>query len=366
MIHSPSHSEQLRLLLPETIWLETEHFEQAKGLSSDPNDELQQWHRYLNILALLGLESWLIERLPNHAIHHHLDRVVERGSFPVGVIAPHLQVGDFQLCILTTEHILDETVRIPRTLIDQSELSAQFYVLLEVLEEDAEMMIRGFLPHDELVAQCNRTTALTHTDEYYLLPLTALDPEINHLIFYAQHAAPETAPAVETVPDTVETRSLGEAIAHQVASVKTRLNRWIDGVLEEGWQTIETLINPEANLAFSTRHLSPGVKGGKLVNLGLQLGIETVALLITVRAEEEGKIGVGVQVLPTGGQAFLPPNLTLKLLSRTAEVRQEVQSRELDNYIQLKPFKAKPGAAFSIEIQLNDAHVREDFEIDNE
>ena len=35
MIHSPSHSENLRLLLPETIWLETEHFEQAKVLEEE-------------------------------------------------------------------------------------------------------------------------------------------------------------------------------------------------------------------------------------------------------------------------------------------------------------------------------------------
>jgi hypothetical protein len=85
---------------------------------------------------------------------------------------------------------------------------------------------------------------------------------------------------------------------------------------------------------------------------------------MTVTPESEGKIGIGAQVLPAGGDPFLPPQVKLTLLANASDkILQEVESREQDNYIQLKPFKGKPGIRFTIEVSLNDIHVREIFEL---
>lgn len=349
MMNHSTHTTNVRLLLPETLWLEPDHFERAKAASDRFTNEHQQWQAYLNALAMLAFEDWLKERLPNHT-------PVQSG-FTEHANVCYLRVGEFKLCLMATEHVLDETVRVPRIALDQPELTAHFYVLLEVIEAQAQVIIRGFLRYDELMIQGNQP-GFQAFDEFCVLSLDRLDTEINHLMVYVQHSSP-SAIQIPTTLNQATTASLQQ----NSSPVRTRLSRWLQGVLDEGWQTIDRLINPEANLAWSTRHFSSGMKGGKLINLGVQLGEQTVVLLITVAPESEGKIGINVQVLPAQGAQVLPAHLKLTLLSTVDKILQEVQSREHDNYIQLKPFKGKPGTGFNIEVSLNNISVREAFEL---
>jgi hypothetical protein len=109
--------------------------------------------------------------------------------------------------------------------------------------------------------------------------------------------------------------------------------------------------------------LETGTKAGKLINLGMQLGSQTVAMLITVTQEAEEKIGISLQVYPTGGESYLPSDLQLTLLSKAGKILQQVRSRSQDSYIQLKSFKGEPGKRFSIAIALGDVSVKEEFEL---
>jgi hypothetical protein len=338
----------VRLLLPETLWLEPEHFEQARQIRNPSNDEQQQWQAYLNVLATLAFETWLKERLPEQPIQQSSEVIAEMN---------YLNVGEFKLGLIATEHVLDEIVSLP-TAVEQPSFAAHFYVVLEVLEDQEQVVIRGFLRHDELVAHCDRLISPGLQSELCAIPLAAFDAEINHLVFYIQHSEPSAIPL-----PAVSTRSIAAPLSIDLSRIKTRLGQWLQGVLDEGWQTIDTLINPEANLAWSTRQTSLGAKGGKLINFGVQLDNQTVALLVTVTPESEGKIGLNIQVLPAGGAQILPAQLKLTLLSSTDKILQEVQSREQDNYIQLKPFKGKPGVNFSVEVSLNNINVREVFEL---
>ncbi|MGH2415880.1 MAG: DUF1822 family protein, partial [Microcystaceae cyanobacterium] len=131
---------------------------------------------------------------------------------------------------------------------------------------------------------------------------------------------------------------------------------------DQGWQTIETLTNPETQLAWNPRDTLK-VQAGKLINLGMQLGSQTVVLLMIIQPEAEKKVRILVDLQPTNPEKYLPPNLKLTLLSKTGEILQETQSRSLDNLIGLKSFKGKPGTRFSIQVSLNDISFREDFEI---
>ncbi len=337
----------VRLLLPETLWLEPEYCDRARAISQSLNHEQQQWQAYLNTLGMLALESWLKDHLPNHLIQPSLRNLPE---------ASYLSAGGFTICVIAAEHLLDETIRIAKVAIAQPELAAHFYVVVEVLEEAEQAIVRGFLRHDELTTLANRMIA-SEVDEFYLFPLSALDAEPNHLLTYIQYSEPIAIPL-----PTVSTPSVA-ASSEQFPPLTTRLSQWLQGVLDQGWQAIDTLINPEAGLAWSTRHAPASAKGGKLINFGLQLGGQTVALLVTVVPEDEEKIGVNIQVLPAAGAQILPSQLQLTLLSRTDKILQEVQSRTHDNLIQLKPFKGKPGTGFSIEVSLNDIRVRETFEL---
>jgi hypothetical protein len=332
-----------RSLPPETIWLEPEQIAQAKVLSNGLMSEVQQWQCYLNALAMLGFEQWLAARLPESSII--------RLSQPLDSVV-YLEVSGFRFCLMTVEHVLDERVSIPQAVVGRSDLVSDFYVLQEVSEEQELVTIRGFCRYDELVQYCDRQVCVIQ-DECYLLPLSFLDAEINHILFYCRSLQPM--------------RSLLTSVADQVLETVTRsttkLTQWLQGVVEEQWQMMEQLINPEAYLSFSTRSIEAAARRGKLINLGVQLGTESVVLLVNLTSEAEGKLGVLVQLHPTGSATYLRPEMILSLRSATGKTLQTVTARSQDNYIQLKPFKGNVGTCFTVSIQSDRESVEENFEL---
>jgi hypothetical protein len=349
MVNDLMKETSLRLLLSETFWLEPEHYQQAKELSNLFNGEAQQWQAYLTGLGTLAFADWLQERLPDCPVHGRSNKTAEVGA---------LQVGEFKLRMIAVEHVLDEVVRIPKVAIQQPDLAAHFYVLLEVLEDQEQVMIRGFLRRDEMTI-CESPDPTLNENADCPFSLASFDAEMNHLVLYIQQLDPAFLPLPMAAAQETEAAS-----QTPFNTTKTQLSRWLQGVIDEGWQTIEALINPEANLAWSTRNQPEKVRGGKLINFGLQLNNKSTVLLITVIPESEGKIGVSAQVLPAAGEQVLPPQLKLTLLSsKSNKVLQEVESRQQDNYIQLKPFKGKPGTRFSIEVSLGEVKIRETFEL---
>jgi hypothetical protein len=184
-------------------------------------------------------------------------------------------------------------------------------------------------------------------------------------------------------------RSLEDLLEHlrqieqpEQALTRVNLSQWFENVFEASWQSLEALLGTnQENLAFSFRSASGlserQVKRAKLINLGLQLGSQSVALLVAlalakrdevqpaegIAPEADQKVGILVQVHPVGEETYLPPSLRLSLLSEAGDILQEVQSRSQDNYIQLKRFRGNPGECFSIQVAFGDASMTETFEI---
>jgi Protein of unknown function (DUF1822) len=147
-----------------------------------------------------------------------------------------------------------------------------------------------------------------------------------------------------------------------------QLSQWLENIFESGWQSIETILGSEQqNLAFSLRSNShsseSSIKRAKLIDFGLQLGNQSLALLVAITPEIEEKVGILVQVHPMEGETYLPPNLKLSMLSESGEILQEVESRSMDNYIQLKRFRGLPGEKFAIKLTFGEQSVTEDFVI---
>lgn len=173
-------------------------------------------------------------------------------------------------------------------------------------------------------------------------------------------------------------RSLEDLLAHLTAKTskskisnltsKIQLSQWLENMFEAGWQSIETILGSEQqNLAFSFRSnsnsIESSIKRAKLIDLGLQLENQSLALLLAITPETEQKVGILVQVHPMEGETYLPPNLKLSMLSESGEILQEVVSRSVDNYIQLKRFRGLPGEVFAIQLTFGEASVTEDFVI---
>ena len=345
----------LRLLVPESIWLEPEQMEQARVISHQARGETHQWQAYLNALALLGVEQWLHERLPEQSIHREVSEIAT---------APVLQVGEFKLCLLVTEHVLDELIPAPQTAIDEPKQASHFYVALEVNEEQEEVTIRGFLRYDQLTNYCRRTN-LKALNGYYSVPLSYFDPEPNHLLFNCHFLEPVSIPLPDGANSraTVSSVGINDRIHHPLQETTTNLSKWLQGNFDAAWQAIDTLVNPNLALALSTRSSAFNIKRGKLINLGMQLGNQTVALLLIVTPEAENKLAVLVQLHPTGNTRVLPPHIKFCHRSKQGKNLQEVESRSGDNYIQLRSFKGEPGKLFSIEVCLGQIKVEEHFEL---
>ncbi|MEA5626522.1 DUF1822 family protein [Nostoc sp. UHCC 0251] len=347
MLTSPNNSTDFRLLLPEVIWLEPEYFDQAKNISSQSSDESSQWQNYLNTLALIALEEWLKERIPEKSISKQSQLIENTCS---------LNVGDFKFCIIATENLLHELVYLPKNIVEDPELATHFYVVLEVLEEQEEVIVRGCLRYDQLVNYQNQVS-LQPQDNYYKLPLSLFDTEPNHLLFYCRFLEPTSIP----LPVAEMTTAAKPLEYMQKSTIK--LSQWLQDIFDETWQTVDSLINPEANLVYSIRNVDEGAKRAKLLDLGMQLGNQNVALLVKIKEEPEEKLAILIQLHPGGGARCLPPNLKLILLSKAGKILQEVQSRNQDNYIQLKPFKGEQGKRFKIQVSLGSVSITENFEL---
>lgn len=348
MVISEEYLTDLRLLLPEVIWLEPEHFQQANRVSSKFENEAQQWQAYINTLARSALSQWLKEKIADKPIDIK-PNITESVSC--------IKLGDFRLGVVAHEHFLDEVVSIPQVAIERPELAAHFYVVLEVDEEQEEAILRGFLRHDELIKYRTQVNLQPSNNGHYKLPLSLFDAELNHLLFYSRHLEPTAIPLPSTAIEGVKDSSKKTS-----SSSRTKLSQWLQGVLEEGWLSFEELVTPQANLAWSTRSASQKIRKGKLINLGMELENQTVALLITVTPESED-VRILVQLYPTGREKYLPANLQLTLLNKAEKILQSNRSRSQDNYIQLKSFKGKPGIRFGIEVSTASVRIGEYFEL---
>lgn len=337
MIESTTH----RLLLPETIWLETEDYTEANTLSKQLSTEQQCQHCYLNLLGLRGLTTWLSDRLSTESIVHHIEATLQ---------TYYIEVDGFTITAIAVENLLDEMVQVSPQQLENH--PTHFYALLEINEEAAEAIFRGIVRRDRLDTYLAQHESLQLANGDYSLPLSWFDPEPHHLIVYCQHLSPEAIalPAATpqiTVPD----------------SAPTKLAQWLQNMVVEGWSLVETLIDPEMNLAFNTRSVTQEYQKGKLLDLGIELNNLKLTLLVMVKQEAEEKLGVRIQLYPASKARYLPSQVQLTLLSKAGKTLQSVRAGQQDNYIQLKPFKGKLGKRFSLEIALGNTKIREFFEL---
>ena len=181
----------------------------------------------------------------------------------------------------------------------------------------------------------------------------------------------------KTVPESGELplkqlRSLEDLLEHlhqirqlQPTKMQVNLSRWFEHIFTDNWQTVEALLATRENLAISLRSTSrlgeASVQRTKLIDLGLQLANQSVALLVAIAPDVAPKVAILVQLHPTNAD-YLPPDIKLILLSNGSTL-QSVQSRSQDHYIQLKRFRVNPGECFNIQVAFGNVTVTESFTI---
>ena len=158
------------------------------------------------------------------------------------------------------------------------------------------------------------------------------------------------------------------------ADGRVHLSQWLENLFETGWQSLTALTGlaqPRLATAFRNKLDENATRRAKLIDLGVQLGVESVALLVAVtplepkatEPEAEPQLEIWVQLHPVGKAHVLPPEISLSQLSTAGETLQAAQSRHQDNYIQLKRFRGTPGECFDIKVAFGDTCTTEAFVI---
>jgi hypothetical protein len=207
------------------------------------------------------------------------------------------------------------------------------------------------------------------------IPTETLDDRIGYV---AVQLSPdlETANLLGFVPIAAasiplrDLRSIEQLLLHleQRGASTVNLRQWLTGIVDQSWQSLSELLTP-AQLAYEFRSRnSVEITRGQVVDLGLQMGEQSVALALTIATAEEtaeptaegAEVTVWARVYPMR-ETHLPPEVQLIIDDETG-TRLESCSREADDFIQ-QEFTVMPGEAFSITVALAASQVTKTFTV---
>jgi Protein of unknown function (DUF1822) len=167
-----------------TIFLEPEQIQQAAQLSSQIPNLDKQWQGYLNLLSLFSFEQWLERRHPKLSLNKESCTSLQPQYANLIEAVSGLQIGEFKLCLLATDTMMDDRIVIPRAVIDLPEYSNHFYVVIAVEEEQEQASIKGFITYTQLREYQQSTHLEPESDWTYEVPWTCFDSEPEHLLLY--------------------------------------------------------------------------------------------------------------------------------------------------------------------------------------
>ncbi len=210
-----------------------------------------------------------------------------------------------------------------------------------------------------------------------LLPITELKPLSAFLAYLYQLQWSPMKPSLNSI-ETNNGEGIREGITAGINGLSRSEPSWqvveqglgqVLTFLGQGWQAAESLLTP-SQLAFRSyggreaiaaipNRTPTTICRGKVLDLGLQLGAQTVALLVELSPDPNDMIRMMLQVHPIG-TSYLPANLQLAVLNMADTVLRQVQARTADNYIQLE-LLANIGEQFQVQVSLNQMMIVEQF-----
>jgi len=416
---------ELSTTYPEQLWLmlSVELPEKAWQRSQRHSNATARCNAYLNDLCLNTfvpwLKAWLEEEQPaeeTSTFQPSCISIFPESSLPSlweFVNGSVIELDKIRLALIPSESNDLEEFCIPQEWVDLPSWRADYYLAIQVSvdnQNESWMRLSGYVSHQNLKKkgiydESDRAYYIAQQDLAEDLTMMLLKPEpvLNKQIQVesASNLSKQTASnlleklgkssvyfpriavnfeqwaallANEQWRQELYERRLGQfvaATAHKQTSIN--LGQWFQEVFEVGWQSLDTLLNTGSeNLAFSFRQSRPSVtevrkvfvEGIKLIDLGMELENQSVALLVGLAPETEQRVGIRVQLYPAGGKTYLPSNIKLILLSQSGATLQEYKARTQDSLIQLKRFTCPMGKCFSVKVALDDFSITEDFVIE--
>ena len=146
----------------------------------------------------------------------------------------------------------------------------------------------------------------------------------------------------------------------------TDLNGWFADWCAEGWQTLETFLGEEVRLVpRRVEGMPDGLCRQRIKFITLKVGSEqqTLALLIVLSSEADGRTKIRTQIHPRNRDQYLPSGLILAMYSGTDERLQKVQSTAQEDYMRLPQFRCLPGTQFRLQVTFHNDTFSETFAV---
>jgi hypothetical protein len=234
-----------QLLSPEGISLEPEQIDWALELSQQAATEAERWQTYLSGLALLGVQEWLQQRSPDLTLKSDWlpgarHPAIQTGQATLSQQVCRLQIGEFKLYLLLTDCLNDPMVTIPKAIVDLTDFAPDFYLLVEVLEELAEVRVYGYLPQTQAVPLAQLQAQNSQEPQAVLLPISQFRQEVDTLLLHLRYS-PVAALKQATAPPS----------ASPLPARTINVGAWLRNRLDQVAEELSWMLLPPAGLKLS-------------------------------------------------------------------------------------------------------------------
>ncbi|MEH2290094.1 DUF1822 family protein [Nostoc sp.] len=395
-------TEPQELLLEISPSLQTSCWQESQ-IYATPSS---RWRAYMNQICLHGFLNWVkAEYVPEASIWHSSPGIPAFWEFVNGTA---ILLKEKRVVLIPSEAIDDSELEVPQEWVDIPSWAADYYLAVQVTPDGEWVRIWSYISHRELKSladydQVDRTYCIdvrhlikdlnafwmtyqfcgTEEMKAAIAPLPKLSNVqaenivqrlSNSSVTFLRLAVPFTTWGVLLENEQWRQRLHQERLRYlrqqaaptQFSQVRVDLSRWLEQIYDASWQAIETFFEPNSSsLAFNFRTYSGlntiAIKRAKLIDLGIEIETQKVILLVALILEANQQVRIRVQLHPVCNQLYLPPNIKLILLSDRGEILQQVQARIQDIYVQLKLFYGEVEECFSIQIDLNNYQITENF-----
>ena len=162
----------------ELVPINITDLETACELSQRISEPGKQWSVYLNALALFGFRQWLEGRSPTFRFQDE-HCIITEPTIVDGISAVcKLTANQFKICLIALESDPSDTVPIPKSVFDRSDLRAHYYIFISIYEEQEAIRLRGYLFHDAI------PNSPDSEQDFYSIPTDRLATNFDHLLLH--------------------------------------------------------------------------------------------------------------------------------------------------------------------------------------
>ena len=392
------------------LWLQSQRYRTPSS----------RWRAYINQICLYAFLNWVETEYSLQGSPWYSSNSVP--AFWEFVNGTAVLLNHRRIILVPSEAIDDSELEVAQEWVDIPSWSGDFYLAVQVKPDCEWVRFWGYTTHQELKALAQYDSI----DRTYCVDEINLTKDLNAFwMAYQFCKGEEMKTDLSPLPalSATQAKSMQERLGNssvtfprlelpfsswgallenekwrqelyqqrqqdnQIESSQTKekiinLSAWLQGIYEDSWQAIETLLNLNNNtLAFnfrsSTSSITTNIKRAKVIDFSSSIksqGIESqkvesqevesqkFIVLVALTPGANQHTGIRVQLHPID-EKYLPNNIKLILLSESGEIIQEVQAKVEDNYIQLKLFEGEVGEFFNIKVVLNTYEVMESFVI---